>query len=72
MNTTAPINQTPVGKESIMNRQYKPTSAAIRAVFLGAATLIVVMMVDSIDALAKHYNATAPVAATAPVVVAGR
>ena len=40
-----------------MNREFKPTSTLLRALFATASLLVSVMVVGSMTSLAEHYNA---------------
>jgi len=55
-----------------MNREFKPTSALLRALFATASLLVSVMVVGSMTSLAEHYNAEAQLASAQRAIVAQR
>jgi len=55
-----------------MNREFKPTSTLLRALFATASLLVSVMVVGSMTSLAEHYNAESQLASAQRAVVAQR
>ena len=55
-----------------MNREFKPTSTLIRAIFAIASLLVSVLVVGSMASLADHYNAESQLASAQREVVAQR
>jgi hypothetical protein len=55
-----------------MNREFKPTSTLIRALFAAASLLVSSLVVASMVGLADHYNAESQLAGGGHAVVAQR
>jgi hypothetical protein len=55
-----------------MNREFKPTSAMIRALFATASLLASMLVVSSMAGLADHYYAELQLASGQPTAVAQR
>lgn len=55
-----------------MNRNYTPTSAALRSIFAAGAVVAAVAIFSAIGALAGHFEAEAQLAQTQTVMVAQR
>jgi hypothetical protein len=53
-----------------MNREFKPISTLVRAIFATASLIVSVLVVGSISSLADHYNAESQLASAQRTVVA--
>jgi hypothetical protein len=59
-------------EEIQMNREFKPTSAMIRAIFATASLLASTLVVSSMASLADYYHAESQPASGQPTAVAQR
>jgi hypothetical protein len=55
-----------------MNREFKPTSNLLRALFATASLLVSMLVVGSMTSLAEHYNAESQLASAQRAIVAQR
>ena len=55
-----------------MNREFKPTSAMIRALFAAASLLASILVVSSMVSLANHYYAESQLASAQPMAIVQR